>query len=127
VRLPITPDDAGSYIHKQQCIPSFQVTSCSSQLSLPQNCDKIHPGLKAGSEKAASGRCSCLLPLQQFPEYINPCTRHFAASLMISGSIFKCWGWILRSTYVSQGKRQQYLHNLNGLLRGFQLHPSQED
>jgi len=58
---------------------------------------------KAGSEKAAAGRCSHLLPLQQFSENINPCTRHFAGSLMISGSIFKGWSWVFRCTYVSWG------------------------
>lgn len=65
--------------------------------------NNLHPGLKAGSEKAAAGRHGRLLPLQQFSENINPCTRHFAGSLMVSGSIFKGWGRVLRSTYVSRG------------------------
>lgn len=45
----------------------------------------------------------------------------------LSGSIFECWGWILRSAYVSQGKCQQCPYTLDGLHLGSQLPLSQED
>lgn len=106
MRLPVSPADTGSPTCKKYRSWSFPIRTVPSQTSAACILDyynNIHPGLKAGSGKDAAGRCSRLLPLQQFSENINPCMRHFAGSLMISGSIFKGWGWVLRSTCVSRG------------------------
>lgn len=106
MRLSISPADIGpttctsNTAHHFQLghIPVIYLSAC-----ILDYWNNIHPGFKAESGRTAAGRCNHLLPLQQFSENINPCTRHFAGSLMISESICRALCWVLRSTYVSWG------------------------